>query len=100
MDSNEFAGIKPVERKLKFIQKGLRKTKGRAVLRSTSARWAWVEYKLAQGGPEMGMAVYRAVTEGGSFASWKRQLKAVESDKMSPWRQRYIGIQDRLGSII
>jgi len=100
MDSNEFAGIKPVERKLKFIQKGLRKTKGRAVLRSTSARWAWVEYKLAQGGPEMGMAVLRAVAEGGSFASWKRQLNAVESDKMSPWRQTYIGIQNRLGSII
>ena len=43
----------------------------------TSARWAWVEYRLAQGGPIAGEAVLQAVTEGGSFAAWKRALGAV-----------------------
>lgn len=86
MDSANFAGIKAVEKRLKYIQKGLRPTKGRAVLRSTSARWAWVEYKLAQGGPEMGLAVLRAVEDGGKFADWKRHLSSVDEEKMSPWR--------------
>ncbi|MEC7985766.1 MAG: radical SAM protein, partial [Myxococcota bacterium] len=51
MDTASFAGIKVVEKRLKYLEKGLRRSKGRAQVRSTSAKWAWVEYMLAQGGP-------------------------------------------------
>ena len=47
-------------------------SQGRAEVRPTSARWAWVEYMLAQGGPEAGLAALDAWRAGGSFAAWKR----------------------------
>ena len=87
LDGIPFAGIKNVERRLKYVQKGLRPTRGRAELRSTSARWAWAEYMLAQGGPEMGLAVLEAVHNGGSFGDWKRALKKVEPSTMRPWAE-------------
>jgi len=66
-----FAGISEVDRRLKRLARGL---KGRAEVRPTSARWAWVEAELAAGGPEIGHAVLRAVRSGGRFADWKREL--------------------------
>ena len=87
LDGIPFAGIKNVERRFKYVQKGLRPTRGRAELRSTSARWAWAEYMLAQGGPEMGLAVLEAVHNGGSFGDWKRALKKVEPSTMRPWAE-------------
>lgn len=89
MDGTEFAGVKVVDRKLKYIQKGLRPSKGRAQVRSTSAKWAWVEAMLAQGGQEAGLAVLEAVNNGGKFADWKRALKAVDSKHQSPWRSLF-----------
>jgi radical SAM superfamily enzyme YgiQ (UPF0313 family) len=71
-----FAGIKPVERRLKQLQKGLR---GKAEVRSTSARWAWIEAALAQGGDPAGRALLRGVQAGGSFADLKRALSSLES---------------------
>ena len=72
LDRQPFAGIKPVERTLKQLRKGLQ---GTVDLRSTSARWAWVEYCLAQGGHEMGMAALDAWKAGGSFGDWKRAIR-------------------------
>ena len=72
MDGLPFAGIKTVDKRVRYLDKGLRKFKGRATVRPTSARWAWVEYQLAQGGPDAGLAVLDAVREGGSFADYKR----------------------------
>jgi radical SAM superfamily enzyme YgiQ (UPF0313 family) len=69
-----FAGIKAVEARLDRLNQGL---KGSAELRPTSARWAWVEYRLAQGGAVAGRAVLEAVRRGGSFSAWKRALEAV-----------------------
>jgi radical SAM superfamily enzyme YgiQ (UPF0313 family) len=83
LDTAPFAGIKIVEQRLDQITKGLRSP---ATMRPTSARWAWVEYKLAQGGPEAGEAVLRAVDAGGSFAQWKRALDAVPGETAAPWR--------------
>ncbi len=72
LDRQPFAGIKPVEAKLKFLRREL----GRKIdLRSTSARWAWVEYCLAQGGFAMGMAAKEAWERGGRFADWKKAIK-------------------------
>lgn len=86
LDTAQFAGIKEVDRKLKYIQKGLRPSKGRAQIRSTSAKWAWVEAVLAQGGQEAGLAVLEAVQQGGNFAAWKRALKQIDPKQQSPWR--------------
>ncbi len=71
LDGAPFAGIKIVERRLKRIQRGLGRN---ATARPTSARWAAVEHALAQGGFEAGLAVARAVDDGGRFAHWRRAL--------------------------
>src|SRR5262249_6868797 len=42
----------------------------------TSARWAWVEYMLAQCGPEAGMAAMDGWRAGGRFAAWRRAFAA------------------------
>jgi radical SAM superfamily enzyme YgiQ (UPF0313 family) len=76
LDGEAFAGIAVVEKKLARLKRGLR---GRADVRSTSAKWAWVEYVLAQGGPEEGLAVLEAVRNGGNFAAYKRAFAALES---------------------
>lgn len=86
LDGAPFAGVKTVERRIQTVQRALRKqTRGRAQLRPTSARWAWVEYMLAQGGPAHGEAVLDAVRAGGRFAHWKRALLAVPEDQRRPW---------------
>lgn len=69
LDGSPFAGIAEVDRKLQRLRQGLGR---RAEVRPTSARWAWVEYVLAQGGMEAGLRAYRAYQDGGSFAAWRR----------------------------
>ena len=83
LDGAPFAGIKPVDKVLRQIQNGLRGS--RAELRSTSARWAWAEYQLAQGGPESGLAVLDAVNAGGRFAHYRDAFRALDPDTMRPW---------------
>ena len=51
--------------------------RGRVELRPTSPKWAWVEYRLAQGGFEAGLAAARATRAGGRFADWKAALSDV-----------------------
>jgi radical SAM superfamily enzyme YgiQ (UPF0313 family) len=72
MDGSPYAGIAHIEEKLAYLRGKLR---GRAEVRPTSARWAWVEYMLAQGGPEAGLAAEDAWRAGGSFAAWKRAFR-------------------------
>jgi radical SAM superfamily enzyme YgiQ (UPF0313 family) len=69
MDGSPYAGVAEVDRKLAFLRARMR---GRAEIRPTSARWAFVEYMLAQGGREAGLAAEDAWRAGGSFAAWKR----------------------------
>jgi radical SAM superfamily enzyme YgiQ (UPF0313 family) len=69
LDRMPFAGVRTVERRLDRLRRGLR---GRADVRPTSARWAWVEWVLAQGGAPEGRALARAVRAGGRFADYKR----------------------------
>jgi radical SAM superfamily enzyme YgiQ (UPF0313 family) len=73
LDGAPFAGIDVIEDRLARLRKGLR---GRAELRPTSARWAWVEYMLAQCGPEGGLAALDAWRAGGSFSAWKKAFTA------------------------
>jgi radical SAM superfamily enzyme YgiQ (UPF0313 family) len=69
LDGMPFAGVRTVESRLKRLRTGL---KGRADVRPTSARWAWVEWVLAQGGPPEGIALAKATRAGGSYADYKR----------------------------
>ena len=69
LDKMPFAGVRTVEGRLDRLRRGL---KGRADVRPTSARWAWVEWVLAQGGAAEGLAVMSAVRTGGRFADYKR----------------------------
>ncbi len=82
LDGTPFAGIKEVEQRVKVLTRGL---KGRAEVRATSARWAWAEYQLAQGGPESGRAVLDAVRAGGRFSDYRRAFQAVDPRTMRPW---------------
>ncbi len=43
-----------------------------------SPRWAWVEYMLAQGGEDAGLAALAAWRAGGTFAAWKRAFRDRE----------------------
>jgi radical SAM superfamily enzyme YgiQ (UPF0313 family) len=74
LDHAPFAGIDTVNRRLDRLRRGLR---GRAEVRSTSARWAWVEAVLAQGGEAEGRAVFDAVHAGGGFRAFEH---AFDSD--------------------
>jgi radical SAM superfamily enzyme YgiQ (UPF0313 family) len=82
LDRAPFAGIATVRARLDRLRRGLR---GKADVRSTSARWAWVEYVLAQGGEAEGRAALMAVRSGGSFAAYQRAFAAIAS---SPRPQR------------
>ena len=78
LDQADFAGIKVVEKRLQYLQKGLRPSKGRAQIRSTSAKWAWIEYMLAQGGSHSGLAALQATQKGAAFAEWKKAFKEFQ----------------------
>ena len=72
MARDPFAGVQAVERRLDQLQRGLRGC--RAEIRSTSAKWAWVEYRLAQGGAAAGYAALTATRAGGGFSAWRKAL--------------------------
>lgn len=84
LDGSPFAGIREVEAKLDRLRRGL---KGRAEIRPTSARWAWVEYMLAQCGPEAGLAALDAWRAGGTFAAYRR---AFEDREVRPFLARRV----------
>jgi radical SAM superfamily enzyme YgiQ (UPF0313 family) len=79
MDGAPFAGLAEVETRLRLLRTRLR---GKAQLRPTSPRWAFVEYMLAQCGPEAGLAALEAWQKGGKFAHWSA---AFESHALRPF---------------
>ncbi len=79
LDGVPFEDTKVIERRVKRIHKEL----GRSVdIRSTSARWGWIEYQLAQGGWDMADAAEAAYKEGGGFGAWKRAIKKYQKTKL------------------
>ena len=68
LDRLPYAGIRMVQARLSRLTRGL---KGRADVRSTSAKWAWVEHVLAQGGLAEGRAVWTAAQNGARFANFR-----------------------------
>jgi radical SAM superfamily enzyme YgiQ (UPF0313 family) len=77
LDGQPFAGVDVVHDRLDRLKRGL---KGRADVRSTSAKWAWVEYVLAQGGQAEGRAVVDATRAGGRYADYKRAFEALPKE--------------------
>lgn len=69
LDGAPYEGVKEIERKLERLRRGLQ---GAVEVRPTSARWAWVEYQLAQGASDAGLRALAAHRAGGHFAAWKR----------------------------
>jgi radical SAM superfamily enzyme YgiQ (UPF0313 family) len=86
LDRMPFAGMRTVESRLERLRSGL---KGRADLRSTSARWAWIEWVLAQGGRAEGIALAKATRSGGRFADFR---KAFGELGHSPDGEGYAGV--------
>jgi hypothetical protein len=78
LDGNAFAGIDVVDDRLDRLRRGLA---GRVDLRATSARWAWVEYVLAQGSLAEGRAVLDAVHAGGKWSDYKRAFNALPQER-------------------
>jgi radical SAM superfamily enzyme YgiQ (UPF0313 family) len=78
LDGQPFAGIDVVEHRLARLRNGLKAAglAGKVEVRPTSARWAWVEYMLAQGESNAGLAVMDAHRAGGSFAAYKKAFIA------------------------
>lgn len=73
-----FPGVSTATARLERLRKGL----GRGIeLRAESARWAWVEYVLAQGGLEAGERALAAWQEGGGFAAFKRAFAPFEAER-------------------
>jgi hypothetical protein len=84
LDGTAFAGIDVVEARLDRLRRGLMPLRGRAEVRPTSARWAWVEYMLAQGDRRAGLAVLDAHRAGGSFAAYKKAFAAHGAEPTGP----------------
>ncbi len=83
LDGQPFAGVDVVTSRLDRLRRGLR---GRAEVRSTSAKWAWVEYVLAQGGVAEARAARDAALAGGTYASYKAAFSAAAARSPSPRR--------------
>ena len=69
-----FAGVDEIDRTLRSIRHKLR---GRVEVRSTSGRWAWVEYRLSQGAEDAGLAAQQAHARGGGFKAYARAFEAA-----------------------
>jgi radical SAM superfamily enzyme YgiQ (UPF0313 family) len=74
LDGTAFAGISRIQARLARLRRGLR---GRADVRATSARWAWVEHVLSQGDVNEGLAVADAVLAGGGFAEFRARFEQL-----------------------
>jgi radical SAM superfamily enzyme YgiQ (UPF0313 family) len=95
LDGSPFAGINVVEDRLDRLRKGLRAAglAGKVEVRPTSAKWAWVEYMLAQGETRAGLAVIEAHRAGGNFAAYKKALAKFDVQPTGP-RARVLSSQE------
>ena len=86
LDGSPFAGIALVDARLDRLRRGLAAAKlgGKVEVRATSARWAWVEYMLAQGESRAGLAVLDAHRAGGSFAAYRKAFAAHDVTPTGP----------------
>ncbi|MGE5185459.1 MAG: B12-binding domain-containing radical SAM protein, partial [Acidobacteriota bacterium] len=78
LDGTPFAGIDVVEARIARLRRGLAAAGlgGKVEVRPTSARWAWVEYMIAQAESVAGLAIMDAHRAGGSFAAYRKAFEA------------------------
>ena len=74
LDGAAFEAIDVLDAKLARLRAAVA---GRVTLRPTSPKWAWIEYRLAQGGLAAGRAAARAARAGGRFSDWKAAFADV-----------------------
>jgi len=74
------ASPKEVERRLRYLRRGL---KGRVRIQPASARWAWVEARIARGDEVTGEALLGAWERGGTYAHYKDALTEVDQGAKS-----------------
>ncbi len=86
LDRMPYAGVRTVEQRLERLRRGLR---GRGEVRAVSARWAWVEYVLAQAARARAWPCTRRSQQGGRFADYKRAFTALGH---SPDGEGYAGL--------
>ena len=72
-----FEAINTQMKKLKMVQRRLRR---RVDVRFDSPRWAWIEYRLSQGGAATGLAAWEAFRSGAGFSAYKRAFGALDRD--------------------
>ena len=77
LDGSPFESRKSLKRKIKRVHQGL---KGKVDIRSTSARWAWIEHQIAQGGFDMADAAEQAWRDGANFSAWKRAINKFQKN--------------------
>jgi radical SAM superfamily enzyme YgiQ (UPF0313 family) len=80
LDRHPFEDVPVLEERIDRLRTSLGK---HVEIRSTSARWAYVEYRLAQGGFAAGRAAAAATRAGGRFADWKRALGVVPEPEVT-----------------
>jgi hypothetical protein len=80
LDGAPFAGIREIDARLERLRRGL---KGRAEVRPTSARWAWVEYMLAQCGPEAGLAAMDAGARAATSPPGSGRSRTADASRRS-----------------
>ena len=74
LDGSPFESIGVIEAKLARLRAGLR---GRVVIRPTSPKWAFIEYRLSQGSFAAGLAAAAATRAGGRYSDWRSALSEV-----------------------
>jgi radical SAM superfamily enzyme YgiQ (UPF0313 family) len=74
LEDAPFAGTKLIDGHLSTLR---RRLAGKAEVRATSTRWAWVESVLARGGSNEGLAVFEAVKSGGSYAAHRKAFEKL-----------------------
>lgn len=93
LDGEPFAGVDVVRKRLERRTRGLR---GRADVRSTSAKWAWVEYVLAQGGRPRGWRRWLRLGLGVGLRSISGRLGSSRGgwgrEEGGAWRSRWFEV--------
>ncbi len=74
LDASPFEPIEVIEAKLARLRAHVR---GRVTIRPTSPKWAFIEYRMAQGGFAAGLAAAAATRAGGRYSDWRAAFADV-----------------------
>jgi hypothetical protein len=81
LDRQPFTAIRQLEARLALLRT---RVAGRVELRPTPPKWAFIEYRLAQGGFAAGRAAAQAARAGGRYADWRAALAPVPEPEIAP----------------